>query len=144
MQSLELEAELLQISMYTKIIQSILKTAQKLSVNKTMLFAYLIKKDKFRSGKIYTANNTRDVVYKAISIIEGDYTDYCKNVQIILKAIHLLIESGRIEIHGTILSWEESAGSNEIKVLVGFIEKAIKESDKMSDKQFIKEVIANV
>ena len=48
MQNLELEAETIQISIYTNIVLNILKTHGELSVNKTLLFSYLVKKEKFR------------------------------------------------------------------------------------------------
>lgn len=64
MQKLELEAETIQISIYANIIMNILKKHGELSINKMLLFSYLIKKGRFRLGKIYTANNTQDVVCK--------------------------------------------------------------------------------
>lgn len=145
MQNLELEAETIQISIYTNIILNILKTHQELSVNKTLLFSYLIKKEKFRFEKVYNANNTRDSVYKAISLISGEYAEYCENIKFILKAIHLLIIDEKIELNGYLLSW---TNGQEVKKSLYqeslFIKKAIEESKKMSERQFMKEVTSNV
>ena len=145
MQNLELEAETIQVSIYTNIVLNILKSHKELSVNKTLLFSYLIKKEKFRLGKIYNANNTQDVVCKAISLLSGEYVEYCENIKFILKAIHLLVISKRIELNGCLLSWIN--GQKVAKSLYQespFIEKAIEESKKMSDRQIMKEVTSNV
>lgn len=145
MQNLELEAETIQVSIYTNIVLNILKSHKELSVNKILLFSYLIKKEKFRLGKIYNANNTQDVVCKAISLLSGEYVEYCENIKFILKAIHLLVISKRIELNGCLLSWIN--GQKVAKSLYQespFIEKAIEESKKMSDRQFMKEVTSNV
>ena len=145
MQNLELEAETIQISIYTNIVLNILKTHGELSVNKTLLFSYLVKKEKFRLGKVYTANNTQDVVCKAISLLSGEYAEYCENIKFILKSIHLLIIGKRIELNGYLLSWiNEQEVEKSLYQESLFIEKAIEESKKMSDRQFMKEVTANV
>lgn len=49
MQNLELEAETIQISIYTNIVLNILKTHGELSVNKTLLFSYLVQKRKIQT-----------------------------------------------------------------------------------------------
>ena len=105
----------------------------------------MIKKEKFRPRKIYTANNTQNVICKAISLLSGEYTEYCENVKFILKSIHLLIINQKIELNGCLLSWIN--GQEVEKSLYQespFVEKAIEESKKMSDRQFMKEVISNV
>ena len=112
MKNLELKAETIQISVYINIILNILQKHNELSLSKILFFSYLIKKQNFVPEKIYTAKNTREIVYKAISLVSGEYVDYCANIQI----------------------YQESA----------FIGKAIEESKKMSEKQFMKEVISNV
>lgn len=145
MQKLELESEVIQISTYSNIVLSILNKHHELSINKILFFAYLIKEEKYRLGKVYTANNKQDVVCKAISLISGDYIEYCESIKFILKAIHLLINNRKIEINGTIISRKNIIKHDEIMYQESaFIEKAIEESRKMSDKQFMKEVVANV
>ncbi len=145
MQNLKLEAEILQISIYTNIVLNILKKHKELSLNKMICFSYLIKKEKFRAGKIYAANNTKDVVYKAVSMLSGEYIEYCDNIKFILKAIHLLIENKKIELNGYVLCWINDTETRKSLYQESlFIEKAIEESKRMSDRQFMKEVTANV
>ena len=68
-----------------------------------MLFSYLVKKEKFRLGKVYTAQNTQDLVCKAVSLISGEYIEYCENVKFILKAVHLLFTNSKIKMEGSLL-----------------------------------------
>lgn len=145
MQNLELEAETIQISIYTNIVLNILQKHKELSLNKMIFFSYLIKKENFRFGKIYSANNKKDIVYKAISLLSGEYIEYCDNIKFILKAIHLLIEKKKIELNGHILYWiSDNKSKKSLYQESLFIEKAIEESKKISDRQFMKEVTANV
>lgn len=145
MQNLELEAETIQIGIYTNIILNILRSHRELSVNKILIFSYLIKKEKFRLGKIYTANSTQDVVCKAISLLSGEHMEYCENIKFILKAIHLLIICKRVELDGYLLYCINGTEFDKSFYQESpFIEKAIEESKKMSDRQFMKEVITSV
>ena len=145
MQNFELEAETLQISIYVNIVLNMLKSHTALSVSKVLLFAYLVKKEKFRLGKIYLASNKQDIVYKAISLLYGEYAEYCENVKFILKAIHLLIQGNRIQMNNTLLSIKDGVEvEKSVYQEAPFLEKAIEESKKISDRQFMKEVIASV
>lgn len=145
MKNLELKAETIQISVYINIILNILQKHNELSLSKILFFSYLIKKQNFVPEKIYTAKNTREIVYKAISLVSGEYVDYCANIQIILKAIDLLIENKKVKYYNFILyGIEDSLNEKNIYQESAFIGKAIDESKKMSEKQFMKEVISNV
>ncbi|MET7043144.1 hypothetical protein WB006_04395 [Clostridium botulinum] len=145
MQDLKLKIEVLQISIYSNIIKQILKRHNNLSVNKIIAFAYLIKKEKFIMYKVYTAKNTQDVVCKAISLLAGQYTEYCENITYILKAIHLLIEKEQIKINNNVLSVRENIEMEKAMYEENpFLQKAIEMSKKMTDRQFMKEVISNV
>lgn len=145
MKNLELETEAIQIGIYSNIVMNILKINSHLSVNKIALFSFLIKKDKFKLGKIYTANNSQDVVCKAISMISGEYENYCKEIVFILKTIHLLIQDCKVENKGHLLSLCEGITIEKaLYPISAFIEKAIEESNKMTDRQFMKEVTSNV
>lgn len=145
MQNLELEAEVIQISIYSNIVLNLLKKHTVLSLNKIMLFSYLVKKEKFRLGKVYTAQNTQDLVCKAVSLISGEYMEYCENVKFILKAVHLLFINSKVKMEGSLLYLsDESDVKKSLYQESPFIENAIEVSKKMSDRQFMKEVIANV
>lgn len=144
MRNLELEAEVIQISIYADIIISLLKKHKKLSLNKILFFSYVVKKSQYNLEKVYSANNKQDVVYKAISLIAGDFKDYCLNINFIIKSIHLLIRKNLIIYDGIMISVNDNIKVDTIYKESPFIEKAIEESKIMSDKQFMREVISNV
>ena len=145
MQNLKIETEVLLISLYANIILNILKKHNELSVCKILFFSYLIKEDKFRVRNVYSANNSQDVVYKAISLIAGKYNEYCENLEFIIKAIHLLVENKEILISNNRLCLYKEFDSGIIYYRESpFIANAIEESKKVTDRQFLKEVIANV
>lgn len=145
MQNLELESEVIQISMYMDIILNILKKHKELSISKTMLFSYLIKKEVFRFGRIYTAGNTQDIIYKAISLLSGEYEEYCENIKFVLKSIHLLKANNQVKINGCLLCLADDIKlKSNIYLESPFIEKAIEASKRMTDRQFMREVMANV
>lgn len=145
MQNLELESEVIQISMYMDIILNILKKHKELSIIKIMLFSYLIKKEVFRIGKVYSAGNTQDIVYKAISLLSGEYEEYCENLKFVLKSIHLLKTNNQVMMNGCLLYLANDIELNsKIYSESPFIEKAIEASKRMTDRQFMREVMANV
>lgn len=142
MKNIEMELEIVLVSKYTEIILNILQIHQNLSVNKILVFAYLIKKRKFYNSDIYDLKTKKNVVLKCISQLSGLYGDYCENLKYIISAIHLLIINNKISINCQILNYtgiDERAISKN-----SFINKAIEESQSFSDRQFLKEVIKNV
>lgn len=145
MNNLELEMETIQIGIYCNIILNLLNKHHNLSVCKILVFSYLIKKDKFQFGKVYNANNSQDVVYKALSLLSGVYEDFCNNINFIMKAIHLLVINSKIEIKNNILTpLSITETRKEIYEESSFVFKAIEESRTVTDRQIIKEVINNV
>lgn len=145
MQQLKVEAESIQISIYCDIILDILSKHKQLSVNKMLVFAYLIKKDRFIPNSVYKGNNTQDVIYKCISLLAGDYSEFCNSIEFIIKAIHLLKTNGLIFIENDLLHESlEVSKSKAIFEQSKFIQSAIESSKKITDRQFLKEVINNV
>jgi hypothetical protein len=145
MKKMQLEAETIQVSIYCDIILQIINKHKELSLNKILVFAYLIKKERFIPKRIYTANNTQDIIYKCLSQLAGDYEEYCNNIQFILKAIHLLNTNNLLLIKNNILHNLEGTSLNKVIYAESkFHEKAIEASKKMTDKQFMKEIIHNV
>ena len=145
MQKLELEVEAIQISIYTNIVLNILKTHGELSVNKILLFSYLIKKRNLDPEK-YILRIIHRMLFarQFLCFLDGEYTEYCENVKFILKSIHLLIIN-RTELNGCLLSWIN--GQEVEKSLYQespFVEKAIEESVKKQMRNSMKEVISNV
>jgi hypothetical protein len=145
MKNMRSEAEVIQISIYCDIILQMLNKHRELSVNKVLVFAYLVKKDKFIPRNIYTGNNTKDVIYKCLSLLSGDYKEYCNSIEFIIKAIHLLNINELVILENDVL---KSSGKGNIDKFIYeesmFLEKAIEASKRMTEKQFIKEVIHNV
>lgn len=146
MNDLELEIETIQIGIYCNIILNLLKKHYNLSLCKILIFSYLIKKDKFQFGKVYNANNSQDVVYKAISLLSGTYKDFCYNINFIIKSIHLLVINCKIEIdnHNILMLCPDVEVKSELYKESKFIFKAVEESKAITDRQIMREVINNV
>lgn len=145
MQNLKYEVEAIQISIYCDIIKQILRKHEELSVSKMLVFSYLIKNDYFLLSSVYKANSSQDLIYKGLSLLAGNYKGFCESLEYIMKAIHLLINCDVVIIENTIL---KSVSTTDRPKMVyqesTFIEKTIEASKKMTDKQFMKEVMYNV
>lgn len=139
----ELKMEVILISKYCDIVIKILAVHKSLSVNKTLFFAYLLNKKSFNFGDIYNSNTSVNALLKSISQVSGNYHNYCKSIEFIIKAIHLLITNELLLLNGTELIYAKEGGTN-LSYSNKFIEKAINESQNFSDRQFLKEVINNV
>lgn len=145
MRNLKEQAETIQLSIYSNIICQLLFNHNQLSVCKLLIFSYIIKKNRFLGGNIYTAKNSQDIVFKGISFLTGDFDGFCNSVPYILKALHLLIRKEivssenetvylNVKLQKLDIAYEES----------NFLKKVIEESKLMSDRQFMKEVTYNV
>lgn len=145
MRNLKSESETIQVSIYCDIIQQILTRHKELSVNKMLVFSYLIKRDKFTYKSVYTANNSQDIIYKGLSLLAGDYMGFCNSVEYIIKAIHLLKLKNIIGLENNIIIEIPSTGMGKaVYEESNFLGKVIEASKKMTDKQFMKEVTYNV
>ncbi|APQ77501.1 hypothetical protein CF060_13655 [Clostridium botulinum] len=145
MKSIQLEVESIQISIYCEIIINLLKKHNELSLIKSLVFAYLIRKGKFMPNKIYNANNTKDIVCKCISLLAGDYEEFCNSIQYIIKSIYLLIGMEIVSISDNLLVYTKNMKLSKITYNEdSFMEKAVENSKNMTDRQFLKEVIQNV
>lgn len=142
MKRIEKELEIILVSKYTEIILNILKMHKNLSVNKMLVFSYLMKKNNFYNCDIYSSRNTKDTVLKCISQLSGLYNDYCENLKYIISAMHLLIINDKISINCGDLNYRGIEKTNEKNK--SFINKAIEGSRHYSDRQFLKEVVKNV
>jgi len=139
----ELKTEALLVAKYCSIIKQILNVHKQLSVNKILFFAFLLKNKNNYISSIYNAKTTTDVVIKAIAQISGNYNEYCKNIKYIIEAIHLLIKNEDIIIQDSILLIKHANSFGELYD-DNFIKNAIIQSEKFSDRQFLKEVMNNV
>lgn len=142
MNELEIETEIVQISSYCEIICCILKTHRILSINNVIFFSYLIKQKKFTFKEVYSGNTKRDVIFKCISLLSGEFEDYCNSISFIIKSIHLLILNDKIKLsNGLLILNNEEGNVSRIYELNIFINKAIEESRNLTEKQFMREVM---
>lgn len=145
MATIEIEAEVLQISRYCEIIIQILSINKSLSIVKILVFAFILKNNVYLQGNLYSANTSIEIVYKCISTLSGQFNDFLSNIPFILKAIHILKTDGRISIDNSLIKPMRIKNVlNQMYDETSFVYDAIKESKKMSDRQFLKEVISNV
>jgi hypothetical protein len=138
-----MEEESIMTAEYTYIILGLLRKHKSLSVVKIALFSYLIKKQKYYRDPVYLGNNSTEVVFKSISLLAGMFEDYCENQKYIIEALHLLIINNDIEIKNDLLSAINV--TLEIENMDNkFIDNAIEESKKYTDRQIMKEIVTNV
>lgn len=145
MVTIEQESEALQISRYCEIIMQILATNKILTLIKLITFAYILKNKEYLKEDVYMVTNDKDVIFKCLSIMSGLFNEFAQTIPYIIKAIHLLKINNMIDIKDNIIT------PTKIKTVLNqmydnntFIYKAIESSKKMSDRQFLKEVITNV
>lgn len=142
MLTIEQESEILQISHYSEIIIQILYMHKALSLIKLITFAYIIKNGKY---DLYNSKNTKELTYRSISLLSGNYSDFINNIKPILKSINILVSNQRIELENSIVKLiHYKSVLNQMYKKESFIYKAINDSKRMSDRQFLKEVITNV
>lgn len=142
---LKYEVEAIQISIYCNIIKQILIKHEELSLCKILIFSYLIKNNYFLLSNVYKANSSQDLIYKGLSLLAGNYKGFCESIDYIMKAIHLLINCDAVIIENTILKSVPTVDHPKMVYQESpFIENTIEVSKKMTDKQFMKEVIYNI
>jgi len=145
MRNLKYESESIQISIYCNIIKQILKKHNELSLSKMLVFSYLIKNDNYLLNNVYNANSSQDLIYKGLSLLSGNYIGFCESIEYIVKAIHLLKVKDVILVENSIIKAISTMDSAKLVYLESaFLEKTIEASKRMTDKQFMKEVIYNV
>lgn len=139
------QAEVLQLSIFVNIICQLLKKHDKLSICKLVTFTYLMKKNKFLFKNVYSTNNKQDVIYKGLSLLTGDFDQYCDSLIYIFRAIHLLTVQNVIVVENDTVTLSDKTIQIEVVFSENdFLDKVILESKIMTDNQFMKEVIYNV
>lgn len=137
--------EALQISVYCNVICYITSKHKNLSLIKLIVYSYLIKQNKVLEIKAYDGRDKKELVYKSLSLLAGDYASFCSNIPYILKSIDLLITTKKIIDNNGLYSYIGNANLlTNICEESTFISKAIEESYVVNDVQFLKEVIYNV
>lgn len=140
---LDLQIEVVQVSIYCEIIKDILLKHRSISAIKIACFSFVIKKRHHLCGSIYRGNNKVDLVLKFLSQVSGLFDDLCDQLLYIFQAIDLLVQDGFCEAHeGELIC----VVTNATKAMDydAFIEAAIQESKLYSDRQFLREVISIV
>lgn len=145
LKQIKIETEALQIAVYCEIILTILDKYEHLSVNKLTVFSYLIKQNSRSSKIIYDGKTKKLVLEKAISLLSGNFLDYCENVVYIIKSIHLLVKTKMVLVSQGNLNLLGNVDFIPKNIVIDkFIDRAIKESEMMSESQFMKEVMRSV
>lgn len=78
-------------------------------------------------------------------MLSGDYEEYSKSIKYIIKSMDILISANKLCVKNDLLIRNENTRvEKSIYVRDAFLEKTIKTSNKISDRQFLKEVLQNV
>lgn len=145
MRNLELESEAIRISKFCHIICQILFIHRELSLNKLVFFSYVLKTKGEYLSSLFTAKNAKYLDNKVTSVINGDYINYCQNIDVILKSIHILILNKNCKLEDGIVFFVSRKGYEKaIYDENSFIYKAINYSKNIEDFQFLKEIVQNV
>lgn len=140
---LDLQIEVIQISIYCDIVKNLLLKHRSMSIIKVISFSFVIKKRQHLQGSIYKGNNKTDLVLKFLSQASGLFDDMCEQMPYVFQAIDLLVKDGFCEAHeGELIC----TTTNRQKAVDydAFTEAAIQESKSYSDRQFLREVISVV
>ena len=140
---LDLQIEVVQISIYCEIIRNVLLKHRSISTIKIACFSFVIKKRNYLRGSIYRGNNKVDLVLKFLSQVNGLFDDLCEQLPYIFQAIDLLVQDGFCEAHEGELICVATSPTKALDHDT-FVEAAIQESKLYSDRQFLREVISIV
>lgn len=138
------ELEIVVLSSYCDIIIKLLSNSNQLSVLKTIIFSYLLKKEEYQYGKLYKGNTQKDITLKYLSTMNGELEDFKLNLPYIFLAIDLLNKAQKIEVKNNQIFINKVSHDDSNLNFNKFVQKAITDSNNFSDEQFLKEVLANV
>lgn len=142
MKNYDTEQEVILTSEYIGIILSLIYTTQRFSLIKTLIFSYIIHKQKYFFNVVYDGKTKYSAFLKCISEISGAYVDFCSNITFIMQAIDILVNAGNIDCSKSKIAKKNITQSD--KIYDKFILLAIEESKKISDRQVLKEILRNV
>ena len=140
---LDLQIEVIQISIYCDIVKNLLMKHRSISIIKIIPLNFIIKKRQNLKGSVYKGNNKVDLVLKFLSQAYGLFDELCEQMPYIFQAIDLLVKDGFCEAHEGELVCNLT---NQQKAIDydAFTEAAIQESKSYSDRQFLREVVSIV
>ncbi len=137
--------EVLQLSIFINIICELLKKHKQFSICKLVTLVYIIKQYRFLGNNIYTGKDSKNLIYKGLSLLLGQLNRYCDSLEYIFKAIHILLINDIVILENNSILILKKDIQTEITFLENkFLNKVIEESKFITDRQFIKEVIYNV
>lgn len=136
--------EIYQVSVYCDTICTILNNHMDMSIVKLYFFAYAINKERFANKNIFSAKNTKDIVSKQISTVNGDFKGYMAALPFIIKAVHILCGAGKMEVINGIAHYNNNYKLVNRNTESKFVFNSIELSKSWSDKRFMKEVLHNV
>ncbi|HBE9528572.1 hypothetical protein [Clostridioides difficile] len=132
MSKYKIQSEAIIISIYCNITLDILKSHERLRINKLLLFSYLIKRNKRFLYEIYDVKHSKDILLKCISYLSGNFEGYCKEIKYIVKAINILIRNNNLRIENYYLNFV-SGPPKKIYTISKFMDKVINESKLTTD-----------
>ncbi len=137
---LDLQIEVVQVSIYYDLIRRLLIKYRSISIIKIAPISFIIKKREYFRGSIYSARNTNDLVLKFLSQANGLFDELCDQLKYIFEAVDILVANGDCEVHKRELTCNPSLHLS-VKGFDAFTESVIRESMYYTDRQFLKEVI---
>ncbi len=136
-QELDLEIEIVQLSIYIDIIKRILLGHKGLSIVKIVIISFVIKRQEL-SERIFDGRNRSDLILKFLSQATGVFDVFCEQLPYIIKSIDILVNSKFCEVHeGELIC----LATEQIQKFDSFTESAIQESKTYTDRQFLREAI---
>lgn len=144
MRQTSIDAEVIQLSAYCDIVVGILNCTEQMSINKVVVFSYILKKNKFYRHKVFTANSKINIVIKALTLLNGLRDDYLFNIEYIIRSIDILVKKEVIIVKDDgVLLLNDNSYLPKIEITV-FFKSVLEESKNFTDRQFLKEVLDNV
>lgn len=141
--TLDLQIEVVQVSIYYDLVRRILIKYRSISIIKVAVISFIIKKREYLQGSMYSAKHTNDVVLKFLSQANGLFDELCDQFKYIFEAIDILVADGDCEVHEGELICNPSIHLI-VKGFDAFTESVIRQSMYYTDRQFLKEVISVV
>ena len=140
----ELEQEAVLISSYYDIITTIMKSEKELSLIKLYVFAFLYNKAEYNGWNAYSNHDKEDIMYKCLSCLSGLYEEFTTSIYYIVAALDILRSTNDFSIKADHVIYSGTTIKHIAPANLNFIYRAINDSRKYTDRQFLKEVIHNV
>ncbi|MGZ0135376.1 hypothetical protein ACXKZH_24790 [Priestia megaterium] len=138
------EIEVIILSTYCDIVMRLLNNSTQLSVLKTIVLAYLLKKEEYQYKRLFNGNTTKNVTLKYLSTLNGEFDDFKLNLPYIVQSIDLLKKSQKVNVKNNEIKVLKISNTSPNLTFSVFVQNVIAESKDFSDEQFLKEVFASV